>query len=122
MIKFHVSVIIPVAVYVVMSLIDKLAKPLSLRNSITKAGWDLCLLAMGITGGVFVDDAVIGRLSHPTAIVYAILAFLTGIFFALIITHLQSIYKDKELWWVSLLSIFLGIVSISIPAYFILSS
>ena len=115
-----VSVGVPLAVLFVMNLIEQFVEPLSIRQRSTKAGWEMCVLAMGVTGGAFANDAVIGRFGQQMAIVIALLTFLMGLTFAAIIAHLRR--KHTDTLWVSSTSLVLGIVAIAVPAYLVFTS
>ena len=115
-----VSVGVPLAVLFVMSLIEQFAEPLSLRQRSTKAGWDMCILAMGVTGGAFANDSVIGRFGQQPAIVIALLTFLAGLAAAALIAHLRRKHIDSI--WASSSSIILGIAALGVPAYLVFTS
>lgn len=120
MIALLVSVGVPLAVLFVMSLIEQFVEPLSPRQRCTKAGWEMCVLAMGLTGGAFATDGVIGRFGQQMAIVIALLTFLLGLAAAAVIAHLRR--KHSEELWAASTSILLGIMSIGVPAYLMLTS
>ncbi len=120
MVALLVSVGVPLAVLFVMSLIEQFVEPLSLRRRCTRAGWDMCILAMGVTGGAFANDSVIGQLSEKLAIVIALLTFLMCLASAAVIAHLRRKHIDNI--WTSSTSIILGIAALGVPAYLMFTS
>ncbi len=118
MVALLVSVGIPLAVLCVISLIGHFVEPLTFRNWCIKTGWEMCIMAMGVTGGAFANDAVIGRFGQQMAIVIALLTFIMGLGAAVIIAHLRRTGSR----WASSISVFLGIIVISIPAYLMFTS
>ena len=47
------SVVIPFLFVIVMSGVEYLAKPRLLWDLMTDVGWDMCILGIGVTGGIF---------------------------------------------------------------------
>ena len=47
------SVVIPFLFVLVMSGVEYLAKPRLLWDLMTDVGWDMCILGIGVTGGIF---------------------------------------------------------------------
>lgn len=120
MIRLLISVVLPLGVLCIATLIDDLVEHIPSRRRLTKVGWELCVLAMGLTGATFADDGVSGRFGNPMAIILALFSFMFGLGSITLISHWRA--RRPEELWTGIAALILGAVSVAIPGYLMFSS
>jgi predicted membrane channel-forming protein YqfA (hemolysin III family) len=71
---FFGSIILPILFMAVMTLWEHVASGLPLRQSFIRATWDVCILSLGIIGGIIAQDEVILSYQGRRLLAYVLLA------------------------------------------------
>jgi hypothetical protein len=92
------------------------------RDRQLKTGWDLCVLALGSTGGIFTLPQVLKMLGADGSIETGILTLLFIVIFGLGIAFMRKLPKDRLTGWHGNGALLLGGTALTIPWYIVLKS
>ena len=113
---------IPVVATFIMELAESLVETLGWRIRLLRTGWDLCVLSVGCAGGIFTLPGVLNRWGPIETIVAGLLVVFASIGCGICVIHIRKTPPDALKGWQSLFAVGLGIASLALPLYFILSS
>src|SRR5439155_22057812 len=85
------SVVVPLIAVIVMTIMEAAARPSPLWEKMCDIGWDLCILGVGVTGGIFVHSEM-RTIYKDYALVWAIIVMLLDIGLASVILLLRRRY------------------------------
>ena len=84
------SVIAPILAAFVMTGMESLARPVPFWEKAADVGWDLCILGVGITGGIFTNPAVETTFGVTSAPVAAVIVILLDLGLAVAVLHIRK--------------------------------
>jgi hypothetical protein len=108
--------VIPFLVSVAMVYAENLVEPLPWRDRGVKTGWDLCVLALGILGGIIAEKK--GRSDDSIALGMSL--FILILIIAFMIGGMRQ--KKPKTGLHALLSMALGGISLALPFYWVVHS
>ena len=109
------SVGVPLLFVLVMASVESLAKPTTFWNKMTDVGWDLCILGIGVTGGIFSNPIMEQRFGGSTSLITAIVVIAVDLGFGTGILHLKK-RRDPADRITGSACIFLGCLAVGLPA------
>ena len=113
-----ITVGMPLMFVIVMALVEQYGDHGPLEERLIRVSWDLCVLALGIAGGVCSKSEVIAKYSEPGALLIGIGSVGWSVASAVLIGLLRRqqqgswFHRLRSLW-----SLALGGASLAIPAY-----
>jgi hypothetical protein len=113
---------LPIFVTFLMEAAESLVETLGWRVRLVRSGWDLCVLAVGSTGGIFTLPDVIDQWGGDSSTFFGMTSLLLAFFFAVLIIHIRKTEPKALRGWQSFLAIGLGIAALSLPCYFVLTT
>lgn len=114
--------VIPLGATFLMEIAEAIAESLGWRVRLGRTGWDLCVLAVGSTGGVFTLPGVLDGWGPEMAVSYGILALLIAVGCGLIIIHLRKTKPEELQGWQAIMAVGLGMAALAFPWYFVITS
>lgn len=98
-----------------MSALEHLVERVDWRMRLASVGWDLCVLALGVAGGVFSNPRVIGTASAEQVVVAGIFSVAISLGATVAIAFIR---REKAVTgWGATISLALGGTALSFPAY-----
>jgi hypothetical protein len=117
-----VALVLPTIATLAMEVAESLIETLGWKIRVARTGWDLCVLAVGSTGGVFTLPGVEERWGTDWSIALGLIALMVAFICGLFIIHLRKTRPEHVKGWQSLLAVGLGVASLVLPWYFVISS
>jgi hypothetical protein len=107
---------VPALTVLVMTLLEGYAEPKEWRYGISKLGWDLCVLAVGLVGGIFTNPEIVDTFrSRSTIGLVEAICFLSCLATAIVIMHLRR--GEDVNGRRAVLALVFGGVALAIPTY-----
>lgn len=110
------AIIIPVLALVVMTVVEGLVSPRPFWDKVGDAGWDLCILGVGLTGGIVVNPAVQSAYGPILPGQMAIVIALVDMLFGFVVLGVRR--NNQPTRGVGLFAAFLGVLAVALPAAF----
>ena len=108
------SVVVPLIAVIVMTIMEAAARPAPLWEKMCDIGWDLCILGVGVTGGIFAHSEM-KAIYKDDVLLWAVIAILINIGLASVILLLRRHYSPAGPW-IGRASVFLGIIAVGLPS------
>jgi hypothetical protein len=115
-------IVVPLFATLVMEAAEALTESLGWRIRLGRTGWDLCVLAVGLTGAVFTLPGVVTKWGPEWAVCDGLIALLIAVACGVFIIHLRKTKPENIKGWQSFLAVGLGLVSLALPLYFVVSA
>jgi hypothetical protein len=113
-----IVIVIPLLFVVAMHLMEFVSdRAVVWQRRLMKLGWDICVLAMGLTGGLFADDAIFrsaSSLSPLAPIGLLLLSVVASLLAAIVILSLR---QSAPVGWRAFLCLTLGSCTLALPVY-----
>lgn len=113
---------LPVAATLLMELAESLVETLGWRIRLIRSGWDLCVLSVGCAGGIFTLPGVLSRWGQIETILAGLLVVFVSLGCGISVIHIRKTEPTRVTGKQAHLAVGLGIASLALPLYFILSS
>lgn len=114
--------VIPIFATFVMEVAESLVESLGWRIRLGRTGWDLCVLAVGSTGGIFTLPGVIAQWGTDWSVSLGVLVLLVAVVCGLFVIHLRKTKPAEVKGWQAILAVSLGMTALALPWYFVLTS
>jgi len=111
------SVALPLVFVVVMAIVEQLAAANRLSERLFRVGWDMCILALGVAGGVCLNPDVIKRYGEPGAVIAGFFSIAVSVGCAAIILLLRRQDSPRVAWWSPSAALALGGAALAIPCW-----
>jgi hypothetical protein len=113
------TVALPLVFVVVMALVEQLGDRGQLDDRLIKVGWDMCVLALGVAGGVCLSPGVIRTYGEQGAVIAGFFSIALSFGAAVLIALLRR--QKPQSWWLRparpLGALALGGAALTIPTY-----
>lgn len=113
---------LPVGATFVMEVAESLVETLGWRARLLRTGWDLCVLSVGCAGGIFTLPGVLTRWGPEESVLAGFGVLLMSILCGIFVIHIRKTEPAQVKGWQSLLAVGLGIASLALPLYFVLTA
>ena len=110
---------IPVLSIILFSILEAVGGTTSLWENCSKVGLDLCIVSIGIVGGMFANPQLLKRMQQASAVI-AITIILVNLILAGVVMAVQkrlSSWSDRRKAYASL---FFGVFAVAVPSGMIL--
>jgi hypothetical protein len=108
------SVVIPFLFVIVMSGVEYLAKPRLLWDLMTDVGWDMCILGIGVTGGIFSAPEMEKHWGPESSLLAAVIVIAVNLVAGIGIQILKRDLGTSRV--VGTVGIVLGIFAVALPS------
>jgi hypothetical protein len=108
------SVVIPFLFVIAMSRVEYLAKPRLLWDLMTDVGWDMCILGIGVTGGIFSAPEMEKGWGPEGSLLAAVIVIAVNLVAGIGIQILKRDLGTRRV--VGTLGIVLGIFAVALPS------
>jgi hypothetical protein len=108
------SVVIPFLFVIAMSGVEYLAKPRLLWDLMTDVGWDMCILGIGVTGGIFSAPEMEKGWGPEGSLLAAVIVIAVNLVAGIGIQILKRDLGTRRV--VGTLGIVLGIFAVALPS------
>jgi hypothetical protein len=112
----------PLLATFVMEGVEALIETLGWRIRLGRTGWDLCVLAVGSTGGIFALPEVVHEWGEAWSRTLGLFCLLVSFSCGVFIVHLRKTPVEKVKGWQTFLAVGLGIAALAFPSYFLIMS
>lgn len=116
---FVTSVVLPFVFMLLMNLIEGLIESLGWERRLMKVAWDACVLALGITGGIFANPDVVRKYTANWAVVLGLASVVVSLGLAMLIAYLR---RNPVAGWKPLVALLLGGLALGPPTYLTLAT
>lgn len=114
--------LIPILATFVMEAAESLVESLGWRVRLGRTGWDLCVLAVGVGGGIFTLPSVVAKWGAAWSVALGAIVLLFAVLCGLFNIHLRKTKPAHLKGWQILVSVGLGIAALALPLYFVATS
>lgn len=114
--------VIPLGATFLMEIAEAIPESLGWRVRLCRTGWDLCVLAVGSTGGIFTLPGVLNGWGAELAVIYGIGSLIIAVMCGLCNIHIRKTKPDDLTGMQAYLSIGLGVAALVLPWYFVVGS
>ncbi len=112
---FLASVVLPVLVMFLLAWMRTLVHPTrSVPANVLDVGYDLCILAVGVTGGVFASERLIRVLDEARAVLYGFVVAVVNLMLAVGILKLEQLREPDRV--TATAAFVMGAVALSLPS------
>lgn len=80
---------IPMLALLIMTGMQSLVSTNTVWEQLTNVGWDMCILGVGVTGGLFVHPGMVSLYGATGALLTAIVVLLVNLGFGIFILHMK---------------------------------
>ncbi len=109
------NILLPFFFVIIMNAMESLVDNMTWPTKLTKVGWDTCVLAMGVTGGIFSDAVIVNAYKPQGAIVIGLFSVGISLLMAILIALLRK--RNPVAGWKALAALALGGCALGLPTY-----
>lgn len=113
------AVVIPVLSIILFALLEAVGGSRGLWATLCKVGLDLCIVSIGIVGGMFLHQPLVARMG-PSAPIVAMVVSLTEMILAATVMLVEKRWPRLRLETKAYISIFVGAFAVALPSGIIL--
>jgi hypothetical protein len=114
----YAPAIVPLAVGILMNLLEGLVEPFNWQRRFERIGWDAAVLSVGLTAGVFSDPRVIAFYQPQGIAVAEVGCIIAELFCVMVMGYLRRRAPgEPEVGWKALLCVGLGGVALVVPIW-----
>ena len=105
---------IPILAIILFTVLEAIGETTGLWEKISKVAFDLCIISIGIVGGIFVNVQLAERLGQGRTVLAVMIVLMNMILagFVMLVRKRAHTWDDRTK---ASLNLFLGIVAVSIP-------